>query len=150
MAEESYTLSLNIPIISKQERNEMLKKSAQSLPNKPSLSGWTPEQFKNAITKPIFDETNSIIYHINRIAKETVELVLTPSDDNPFALELSNKLDLRTGGNVNGTVGATLFLQNGNELALKEETYKKIKNKIQTLDEIPSDIEIGDYILLKK
>ena len=48
------------------EKRELLKqKSAQSLPDVPSLHNWTPKQFKNAITKVLFDNNDSFFAYFN-------------------------------------------------------------------------------------
>lgn len=62
--------NIKINVISENERLEMAKKSAQSLPDVPSLLGWTPAQFKNSITRCLFDNKNSFYSYINRIANE--------------------------------------------------------------------------------
>ena len=54
--------------ITEAERLSMKKKSAQSLPDVPSILNWTPQQFKDTITKVLFDNSNSFYYFINRLA----------------------------------------------------------------------------------
>lgn len=56
--------------ITNEQRELMKRKSAQSLPDVPSSRGWTPKQFKDSITKPLFDNENSLFSHINRIVDE--------------------------------------------------------------------------------
>ena len=53
--------------ITEAQRELMKQKSAQSLPDVPSSKGWTPKQFKNAITRPLFDNENSFYSYINGI-----------------------------------------------------------------------------------
>ena len=55
--------------ITEAERLSMKKKSAQSLPDVPSILNWTPQQFKDTITKVLFDNSNSFYYFINRLAE---------------------------------------------------------------------------------
>ena len=57
--------------ITAEQRELMRKKSAQALPDVPSSKGWTPKQFKDSITKPLFDNENSLFAHINRVSNET-------------------------------------------------------------------------------
>lgn len=52
-------------------REAMKKKSAQSLPDVPSSKGWTPKKFKDSITKPMFDNDNSLFSEVNRVVEET-------------------------------------------------------------------------------
>lgn len=56
--------------ITAEQRELMKRKSAQALPDVPSGKGWTPRQFKDAVTKPLFDNENSFYAHINRIAEQ--------------------------------------------------------------------------------
>lgn len=73
---------MTINKITPEQRELMKQKSAQSLPDVPSSKGWTPKNFKNAITKPLFDNQNSFISEINRIVEET-------------NFEFENKLDIQ-------------------------------------------------------
>lgn len=57
--------------ISEAERVKLKEKSAQSLPDVPSVHHWTPKQFKNAITKCLFDNKDSFYEFINRLALDT-------------------------------------------------------------------------------
>lgn len=52
-------------------REAMKQKSAQSLPDVPSSKGWTPKKFKDSITKPMFDNDNSLFSEVNRVVEET-------------------------------------------------------------------------------
>ena len=58
---------MSIKKITNEQRELMRQKSAQSLPDVPSNRGWTPKNFKDAITKPLFDNENSFFAHINSI-----------------------------------------------------------------------------------
>ena len=57
--------------ITEDERLKLREKSAQSLPDVPSVHHWTPKQFKNAITKCLFDNKDSFYEYINRLALVT-------------------------------------------------------------------------------
>lgn len=64
------------------EKRELLKqKSAQSLPDVPSLHNWTPKQFKNAITKVLFDNNDSFFAYFNTLTDELEEDFLTKADE---------------------------------------------------------------------
>lgn len=64
------------------EKRELLKqKSAQSLPDVPSLHNWTPKQFKNAITKVLFDNNDSFFAYFNTLTDELEEQFLTKADE---------------------------------------------------------------------
>lgn len=54
----------------------MRKKSAQSLPDVPSLQRWSPQQFRNALTKCLFDNENSFYSYINRLSGEVSQINL--------------------------------------------------------------------------
>lgn len=56
--------------ITEAQRELMKQKSAQTLPDVPSSKGWTPKHFKNAITKPLFDNENSFYSYINEIVDD--------------------------------------------------------------------------------
>ncbi len=66
--------------ISEAEREAMKKKSAQSLPDVPSSHNLTPKDFKNAITKVLFDNKNSFYEFVNRLAEETSNIDLTSKE----------------------------------------------------------------------
>ena len=66
--------------ITPEQRELMKKKSAQALPDVPSSKGWTPKQFKDSITKPLFDNDNSLYAHINRVAEEVDKTKSNDSD----------------------------------------------------------------------
>ena len=64
------------------EKRELLKqKSAQSLPDVPSLHNWTPKQFKNAITKVLFDNNDSFFAYFNTLTDEIEDQFLTKEDE---------------------------------------------------------------------
>ena len=64
------------------EKRELLKqKSAQSLPDVPSLHNWTPKQFKNAITKVLFDNNDSFFAYFNILTEELEDQFLTKEDE---------------------------------------------------------------------
>lgn len=70
------------------EKRELLKqKSAQSLPDVPSLHNWTPKQFKNAITKVLFDNNDSFFAYFNTLTDEIEEQFLTKEDDKIVLME---------------------------------------------------------------
>ena len=64
------------------EKRELLKqKSAQSLPDVPSLHNWPPKQFKNAITKVLFDNNDSFFAYFNILTEELEDQLLTKEDE---------------------------------------------------------------------
>ena len=73
--------------ITDQERETLRQKSAQSLPDVPSLQNWTPKQFKNAITKVLFDNSNSFYAAYNRLVDELTQQYLTKEDEKVFRFE---------------------------------------------------------------
>ena len=60
----------DIKKISDQTKQAMKEKSAQSMPDVPSSKGWTPKRFKDSITKPMFDNENSLLSEVNRVVEE--------------------------------------------------------------------------------
>lgn len=51
-------------------KGKIAAKSADILPNSPTKAGWSAQSIRNALHKPITDETNSVVSEINRIASE--------------------------------------------------------------------------------
>jgi hypothetical protein len=76
--------------ITEAERLSMKKKSAQSLPDVPSILNWTPQQFKDTITKVLFDNSNSFYYFINRLA----DGLTTSFEDYYTKIQLDEKFGL--------------------------------------------------------
>ena len=70
--------------ITEQERELMKQKSAQSLPDVPSLQNWTPKQFKNAITKVLFDNKESFYSYHNKLVDEINNHFLTKEDEKVY------------------------------------------------------------------
>lgn len=91
--------------ITDEKRAILKQKSAQSLPDVPSLHNWTPKQFKNAITKVLFDNNDSFFAYFNTLTDELEEQFLTKEDDkivlmettfsreNEFALEVLKEVE---------------------------------------------------------
>lgn len=73
--------------ITEQERELMKQKSAQSLPDVPSIQNWTPKQFKNAITKVLFDNKESFYAYHNKLVEEIVEDYLTKEDEKVYKFD---------------------------------------------------------------
>lgn len=67
--------------ITEAEREKLRNKSAQSLPDVPSQHGWTPQQFRNAITRVLLDNNTSFYSHFNRLVDELVEEYLTKENE---------------------------------------------------------------------
>lgn len=142
----------------------MAKKSALSLPNKPGQAGWTPEQFKLYITKPLFDDTDSFYYHINKLAIATQEQIDTISINQDNLI--NNKVDKQDGIAIN--LKATGLIIGENSIVIDptqddnavnkryvDSEIKKIKDKgkqVKTTDSIPNPNEwdIGDYAFVVK
>lgn len=155
---------IKIPIITPEQRVTMAKKSALSLPNKPSQAGWTPEQFKMYITKPLFDDNDSFYYHINKISIATQEQLNSISIIQNDLLE--NKVDKIEGIAIDLKTTGLIINENSvvvdptNELNAVNKRYvdnevKKIKEKskqIKTTNDIPSNDSwsIGDYAFVVK
>ena len=57
--------------ISEAVKKAILRKTAYSLPDRPSAAGMTPEQIKAAFYKPITDGALSVLAEADRIAEET-------------------------------------------------------------------------------
>ena len=57
--------------ISEAVKKAILRKTAYSLPDRPSAAGMTPEQIKAAFYKPITDGALSVLAEVDRIAEET-------------------------------------------------------------------------------
>ena len=73
--------------ITEQDRDTLKQKSAQSLPDVPSLQNWTPKQFKNAITKVLFDNKESFYAYYNKLVDEIVENYLTKEDEKVYRFD---------------------------------------------------------------
>lgn len=59
--------------IDESTQNAILRKSAQTLPNRPSEQGMKPSEIKRAFYEPIVDINNSVVTEINRIVGEVNE-----------------------------------------------------------------------------
>lgn len=59
--------------IDESTQNAILRKSAQTLPNRPSEQGMKPSEIKRAFYEPIVDINNSVVTEINRIVSEANE-----------------------------------------------------------------------------
>ena len=70
--------------ITEQGREDLKQKSAQSLPDVPSLQNWTPKQFKNAITKVLFDNKDSFYAYHNKLVDEINNDFLTKEDEKVY------------------------------------------------------------------
>ena len=90
--------------ITPEQRELMKKKSAQALPDVPSSKGWTPKQFKDSITKPLFDNDNSLYAHINRVAEEVDK---TKSNDSDVVHKTGYSNETITGVKTFESQGAT-------------------------------------------
>ena len=73
--------------ITEQDRDTLKQKSAQSLPDVPSLQNWTPKQFKNAITKVLFDNKESFYAYHNKLVDEIVKDYLTKEDEKVYRFD---------------------------------------------------------------
>ena len=73
--------------INDEARGKLKAKSAQSLPDVPSLHNWTPKQFKNAITKCLFDNQDSFVDHINKLADSVEDQMLQAKDEKVYLFE---------------------------------------------------------------
>lgn len=73
--------------ITQVERDNLRKKSAQSLPDVPSQHGWTPQQFRNAITKVLLDNSVSFFSFHNRLVDQLIEEYLTKEDEKVDKIE---------------------------------------------------------------
>lgn len=69
--------------ITNEQRELMRQKSAQSLPDVPSSKGWTPKNFKDAMTKPLFDNENSFFAFYNALV-EQIENIKFDKEDYDF------------------------------------------------------------------
>lgn len=56
--------------VSESTKNAILRKSAQTLPNRPTEQGYTAEEIKQRLYKPLIDNTFSAITEIDRIVDE--------------------------------------------------------------------------------
>lgn len=66
--------------ITNEQRELMRQKSAQSLPDVPSSKGWTPKNFKDAITKPLFDNENSFFAFYNALVEQIENIKFDKKD----------------------------------------------------------------------
>ncbi len=68
-------MSKKIRDISQQTENAILRKSAYSLPDRPSASGMKTEDVKKAFYKAVIDEEDSVMSELKRVIKETNEAI---------------------------------------------------------------------------
>lgn len=147
---------LQLSIITPKEREKMVKKSALSIPDKPSQTGWTPEQFKQFIDKPLFDDYDSFYYYINRLTLESNEILLNVTTN------LNNKLDKENDTANNLTIN-NLIIGEGSYVSTPKSDYnavnklyvdEKVKKQrqIKTVSSVPisSEWSIGDYAFVIK
>lgn len=147
---------LQLSIITPKEREKMVKKSALSIPDKPSQTGWTPEQFKQFIVKPLFDDYDSFYYYINRLTLESNEILLNVTTN------LNNKLDKENDTANNLTIN-NLIIGEGSYVSTPKSDYnavnklyvdEKVKKQrqIKTVSSVPisSEWSIGDYAFVIK
>ena len=73
--------------ITDQERATLKQKSAQSLPDVPSLHNWTPDQFKKALTKVLFDNRDSFFYFYNKMVEDANSSFVEKINENVFMFE---------------------------------------------------------------
>ena len=71
MAEQEIEIKTAISTIDEDTIKAIKEKSVFNFPNNPSAAGKTPQQIKEAFTKPILDSSESVIGEINRVVGET-------------------------------------------------------------------------------
>lgn len=118
---------MEIKKITPEQRELMKKKSAQSLPDVPSSKGWTPKNFKDSITKPLFDNENSFYSHINELIDELNDVLQKLDNGKANKEEVQEKLI--SGVNIATINGNNLL--DGGDIKIKNdfEDYNKLKNK---------------------
>lgn len=144
--------------ITEAERLSMKKKSAQSLPDVPSILNWTPQQFKDTITKVLFDNSNSFYYFINRLA----DGLTTSFEDYYTKTQLDEKFGLYVTKAVFdlaiANIQATYLTQaQADDLYVKKGqsgtgfvTYQDLENELKDYLQKVTTTTTNDQIYIKK
>ena len=94
MAEQE--IKTTISPISDNTKKAIAEKSVQYFPNNPSAAGKTPQQIKDAFTKPIIDAEVSIFTEIDRVIEEANKVIGNERADREQAIaELGQHEDAR-------------------------------------------------------
>lgn len=87
--------------VSERVKSEILKKSAFSLPDKPSEYGYTASDIKKAFYAPLCGTTDSVITEIDRLAEEVnEEIEVLAGYDNEVLIQV-NGLNNKINGGIN-------------------------------------------------
>lgn len=71
---------MSINKVSESTKNAILRKSAQTLPNRPTEQGYTADEIKQRLYKPIIDNTFSALGELDRVVDEVNAELQTKSD----------------------------------------------------------------------